>query len=78
MNEYIKGMLTTRGWQDTEKIIIEEVVKLEKQDIDESMTAEEYKTVSLSNRKAAEAIRGLLNRIKLSARDISTKPKSFK
>jgi len=65
MNQYIKNLMTTRGWIEIEKMFEESIHKCKAEIVNEELEGDNYKTVSLANLKAARKMQALLNNIKL-------------
>jgi len=78
MSNYIKNLVNTNGWKEMEEIFNKEVIQLKSSNINETLPAEEYKIVSLANKKAAKTIVDLVRKIKLQGRDIKQEFKSYK
>jgi len=71
MSNYIKNLIATQGWKDVEKMFTDLVTECRNQEIDESMSSEEYKIVHISNKKAGDKIQGLLSKIRLAGGTIT-------
>jgi len=78
MTNYIKNLLKTSGWKEMEKIWEDKIQFLGNMNIDENVSAEEYKTIDLANKKAAYIIKQTLNQIKLRGGEIEKTTKSYK
>jgi|TARA_Y100000310_G_scaffold279075_1_gene297987 hypothetical protein len=64
MNEYLAGLVSTRGWEEAEKVFNQKVEELINEEIDPSLASAEYKIVHMANLKAANTVKASLNRIK--------------
>jgi len=64
MSEYIKGMLGTQGWKETEEMFVAAIEKCSNEKIDDKNSNEVYGSIARANRKAAHHMTVLLNRIK--------------
>ena len=78
MSNYIKNLIKSQGWKEMEEIFSNNVTALKNEEIDESMKAEEFKIVSLANRKAAKTIEKIMKQVKLKGSDIKQEFKSYK
>lgn len=78
MSNHIKNLINTAGWKDIEKMFNEQIIKLKSEDVDESLSGDNYKTTSLGNKKGAKHIQSLLNKIKLAGGAIHDKNISYK
>jgi hypothetical protein len=78
MSNYIKNLISTQGWKEVEVIFNDAITALKNADINENLPADEYKIVSLANKKAAKKFKDTIRKIKLQGRDIKQEFKSYK
>ena len=78
MSNNIQNLVGTTGWKEAEKIFLDEVNNLKSQDVDESLSANEYKIVSLANKKAGKVISALIKKINLIGKRHDKQNKNYK
>jgi len=76
MNEYLGSLVSTRGWEEAEKVFHQKIGELINEEIDPSLASAEYKIVHMANLKAANTIKASLNKIKslASMSEVKKKP----
>jgi len=76
MNEYLGSLVSTRGWEEAEKVFKQKIEELVNEEIDPSLSSSEYKTVHIANLKAAKIVKESLNKIKslASMSEVKKKP----
>ena len=78
MSNYIKNLVKAQGWKEMEQIFEDTIISLKSEEIDESLSANEYKVVSIANKKAAEKLAKIIKTVKLKGSDIKQEFKSYK
>ena len=78
MSNYIQNLVKTRGWKEIEQIVEKEINNLKSQDVSEDLPANEYKIVSLANKKASKTILSIFHKVNMAGARAEKQNKSYK